>query len=403
MDDLLKYAVEHGMINLSYVQEQIDMNKRKELLNNHPYAIWEGKDGKWRTYLISNDGKRVLKKRSSQKDIEDVVVEYYKSIEEERKKDYRFSALWESWKKNQISYGISNNTLTKYASDYKRFFCNTDFACKDIRTINEEDITAFVIQSIKKLKLQERTGKTLMSYISGVFKHARIMRVINENPCDYVETRRFSKFYNRSVSDEEKRTVCQKDMDLLLEQLHISQRKKPEYIPSYAVELAIYTGMRIGELVALKWDDIREDQGIIVICRSEKHDRITGKYEIEATKTGKQRQFPLSEKISDLLHRVKKVEIQHGLIGDFVFQNENGKLHDSSVAHCIRYKCKQAGIPEKSIHALRRTLNSKLRCAGVSTVIASSLLGHTEEVNANNYTYDISGMDYKRDIIDKII
>ena len=43
--DLLKYALEHGMINLSYVQEQIEMNRRKELLDKHPYKIWEGKDG----------------------------------------------------------------------------------------------------------------------------------------------------------------------------------------------------------------------------------------------------------------------------------------------------------------------------------------------------------------------
>lgn len=49
MDELLKYALEHGMINMSYIQEQIKMNKRRELLEQHPYNIWEGKDGKWRT------------------------------------------------------------------------------------------------------------------------------------------------------------------------------------------------------------------------------------------------------------------------------------------------------------------------------------------------------------------
>ena len=48
--ELLKYALEHGMINMSYVQEQMEMNKRKEMLEKHPYAIWKGKDGKWRTY-----------------------------------------------------------------------------------------------------------------------------------------------------------------------------------------------------------------------------------------------------------------------------------------------------------------------------------------------------------------
>lgn len=49
--DVLKYALEHGMIDMPYVQEQIQMEKRKELLRKHPYEIWEGKDGKWHTYL----------------------------------------------------------------------------------------------------------------------------------------------------------------------------------------------------------------------------------------------------------------------------------------------------------------------------------------------------------------
>ena len=39
----MQYAVENGMIDLAYVQEQIEMNKRKELIENHPYSIWQGK------------------------------------------------------------------------------------------------------------------------------------------------------------------------------------------------------------------------------------------------------------------------------------------------------------------------------------------------------------------------
>ena len=48
--DVLKYALEHGMINVSYVQEQMEMNERRELLEKHPYKIWVGTDGEWRTY-----------------------------------------------------------------------------------------------------------------------------------------------------------------------------------------------------------------------------------------------------------------------------------------------------------------------------------------------------------------
>ena len=79
--ELLQYALDHGMINMSYVQEQIEMNKRKELLRKHPYAIWEGKDGKRRTYLPDQTSRRMIK-RSTRKSIEDAVVEYYRSLKE---------------------------------------------------------------------------------------------------------------------------------------------------------------------------------------------------------------------------------------------------------------------------------------------------------------------------------
>ncbi len=69
----------------------------------------------------------------------------------------------------------------------------------------------------------------------------------------------------------------------------------------------------------------------------------------------------------------------------------------------MRRKCSQVGIDQRGIHALRRTLNSKMRCDGVSATVAASLLGHTEKVNQENYTYDITGMDYKRKIVQKVI
>ena len=40
-EEILKYAIEHDMIDMSYMQQQIEMNKRQELLEKHPYSIWK--------------------------------------------------------------------------------------------------------------------------------------------------------------------------------------------------------------------------------------------------------------------------------------------------------------------------------------------------------------------------
>lgn len=379
MDDILKYAVENGILDLSYVQEQIKMNKRKEYLEKHPWSISQGKDGKWRTYLPDEALGRRQIKRSDKKSIEDAVINYYKNFEGEN--NYIFKNSFQLWKEKQKKYSVCNNTLQKYDSDYLRYFSGTEFENADIRKINEEDITAFMIQRVKTLKLKEKAGNALWGYVNGTFKHMRIIKMINENPCEYVEKRNFSKFYDRRKKDISKRTINNSDMKLLYNELQNSRKNKPNYMQSYAVELAIYTGMRVGEIAALRWENVRNDLGVIIICESEKFDRGTKDFYVSSTKTEKERQFPLSDEIIDLLKEVKKIEMKNGFVGEFVFQNANGRLHARSISHCMRYRCHKAGIDEKGIHALRRTLNSKMKCAGVSSVVTASLLGHSEKVN----------------------
>lgn len=62
-----QYAIDNGIINLPNIQSIIEMKKRQELLNNHPYKIWEGSNGKWYTYLPDEKKGRILKKRNTKK------------------------------------------------------------------------------------------------------------------------------------------------------------------------------------------------------------------------------------------------------------------------------------------------------------------------------------------------
>ena len=152
---------------------------------------------------------------------------------------------------------------------------------------------------------------------------------------------------------------------------------KPDYIPTYAVEFACMTGMRVGEIAALTWSKITDEY--ILVDQSEKYNRKTKEYYISITKNGMERQFPLTPEIKDLLKRIKKAEARSGWISEWGFSNKEGR-----------------------IHACRRTINSKMRCSGVPAVMAASILGHSEEVNDMYYTYGMSGIREKAQIISQI-
>ena len=138
-------------------------------------------------------------------------------------------------------------------------------------------------------------------------------------------------------------------------------------------------------------DHIRE----IFLCKGISH---------AVTKNGKERVFPLTDQIKELLERIREYETNEGILCEYIFVDKNGcRMCKSKISDAIRNKTMSDEFSSiKSIHAIRRTVNSRLKCSGVSTTVASSLLGHTERVNEQNYTYDILGINEKKLIIENM-
>lgn len=397
-EDMLKLALDMDIIDMASVEEKIEMKQRSRILKQHPYSIWEGKNGYWYTYFQPDEEcKRKLVKKKTQKDLEDMLVKLYCGTDE--KHNITFGEMYYKWREMQDKL-VSDNTISKYDTDYQRYFANQEFTNLEIERITEETVKVFICKTVKEQTLCKKACKTLFGYVKNVIKSALINKVLYENPIEYLEAKQFYKYCTEKKKSPEQRVVSDFDMKRLYERFQKDYDRKPDYIPTYAVELATLTGMRVGELSALKWEDIHETY--IFISKSEKYNRIEKKYYIDQTKNKEDRKFPVSEEIRNLLDRVKKAEIRSGYVCEWVFANQNGRIHAPVISSCLKNKCRQIGMEEKGIHAFRRTVNSKMRCSGVPATVAASLLGHTEEVNENYYTYDVSSFAEKQRIVEQI-
>lgn len=393
MQELEKY----GIINKSDVLEQLEKMKTQELLNKHTYEIWQGKDGKWRTYLPDSQKGRRLIKKTKRENVEKEIINYYKKEEQDKVKT--FKDCYFHWRSVHDEL-VSDNSVYRYETDYKRYFDKTKFENMEMADIKEDDITLFMLNKIRELKLCQKACKTLFWYISSVCLNALKNKVIVENPCLFLSANKFYQYCTVHERKREKVLVSDYEMNMLFDQIYDDYNNQQEYIPTYAVHLAILTGMRVGEISALTWDSIYDN--FILIEKSEKYNRKTKEYYVADTKNKKVRKFPLTDEIKSLLDKVKRVEMENGYLTKWVFSNEDGRVHAPVISSCVKNKCRQLGIEEKGIHAFRRTLNSKMRCNNVPVVIASEIMGHTEAVNDEYYTYDITDMDTKRDIISQI-
>ena len=413
--NILKMAVQNGIINLDSIKSDLEkMNKEKIVNQFHKYTISErtSKNGKyeyryWFTYVPDEKAKskRKLLKRNSREALIDALFKYYNGTSEDENKDIiTFKTEYDSWLEFKKKL-VSVNTIRRYKTDYTRFFEKSEFIRKNIQDITTDDIITFLSENVKSKKLDIKAFVTLNGYVREVIEFAFNKKHIDSDPYSHISSK--LKLVKKQCVKKvpkmvEERTISDKEIKVLLQELNKSYKNKPEYITAYAVEFAIYTGCRVGEIAALRWSDICEDK--IVIKHSEKALRgdngIT--YSIESTKTGKIRTIPLVDAVKKLLNRVKKAELAIGSFGEFVFSDKKGRIKAARISDCIQNKSVAAGIDKKSINDCRRTVNSKLKSFGLDDESAAAMLGHTTKVNLSYYSYDVSDLDKKYEYLNKV-
>ena len=166
--ELLKYALDSGIIDLRVIEEQVEMNERKKYLEMHSNEIWQGKNGKWYTYLpdsTSNNGRKLVK-RSTESSLRTVIVEHYKQTENEP----TLEEVYKQWICKKLDYGeIQKQTADRYDRDFQRFFDSERWKRRKIRYITEDELedlisigTIGLIKAISTYK--EAYGSRLATY-----------------------------------------------------------------------------------------------------------------------------------------------------------------------------------------------------------------------------------------------
>ena len=150
---------------------------------------------------------------------------------------------------------------------------------------------------------------------------------------------------------------------------------------SELIRVAAYTGLRLGELLALRWRDVDFDRSVLTISRA-----ISAGVET-TTKSGRVRRVPLPAQASAALERL----LQRGDFtapDEFVFVDRVGRPLNSVT---VRKRYKQArdavGARPLRFHDLRHTYGSLLAAAGVDLVTIKETMGHSALSTTGRYLH----------------
>ncbi|WP_119068246.1 site-specific integrase [Rubrobacter indicoceani] len=214
--------------------------------------------------------------------------------------------------------------------------------------------------------------------------------IIGRNVARGVKSPRPGKAEIKPLSSDQAKTLVKTAKD-------IDDRYQALYL------VALHTGMRSGEMLALRWDDVdlNGEKGSVQVRRTLSETRIGRLYELP--KSGKGRSIKLSKKATDALKSHKRRQAEERLAAgtlwkdqDLVFPTTVGTPTSATNLLGRHFKplLKEAELPNARLHDLRHTCATVLLIAGKHPKYVQELLGHASiSITLDTYSHIIEGMD----------
>ena len=179
-----------------------------------------------------------------------------------------------------------------------------------------------------------------------MFTYAIRRKYIKENPLDAVQILvKFKQVVKKTGKSE---TYNTEELELLNQYLD-EKFLETQDLSFMAVKLNFLMGLRVGELVALKWTDY-EDLTQLHIVREEIRNQETNQVEIvEHTKTFQDRFVILVPKAIAILNKIPKQ-------GEYIFMRNNERITARQIAYVLEKYAQRNGITTKSTHKCERPM-----------------------------------------------
>ena len=287
------------------------------------------------------------------------------------------AALWEEWMRAMEKSGdLKEATIRKYRSTIRIYLT------PPIGAVQLRKITPKMLQKILD-DLQPSASHSTINTVASVLKRSMAWAVTMG---EYLPASPAASIHvpKRREAAPETVTFSGEEIETILKHLE----GKPLLLP---VEIAIHTGMRIGEILALTWEDIDEKARLIHI-----HATITGEGQIQPIPKTKSsvRTIPYGQKLAEIIQKARidkrKSRLSFGQWyqeNDRICTREDGTPITPNNVRALN-KWIKAHLKKGSIHTLRHTFATNLLENGADLELVSKHLGHsTITITAKYYSH----------------
>lgn len=303
----------------------------------------------------------------------------------------KFETWLNTWLENYIKPSSKSRTYERYKSICLLNIIPHLGEC-ELTSITALQLQKFVSELLAKGNCKRSGGlsanfvNTVISVLQNTLKTAYMMGLTSDCVANRI----------KRPKKVEKKVDCFSSQE---------QRKIEQYVLSskkdklFGIVLCLYTGLRIGELLALTWDDIDFDKGLLNVTKNCYDTNENGEHirKIDTPKTVHSRRIiPLPKQLLPLLKNLKKRSKCEYIIAD-----GDKPVFVRSYQRTFELLLKKLGIAHKGFHSLRHTFATRALECGMDVKTLSELLGHKNAtITLNRYAHSM--LEHKQEMMNKL-
>ncbi len=292
-----------------------------------------------------------------------------------------YTQLLEEWMTEKQAYRLKRRTYLGY-SDIIRAHITPHLGELELSELTLSVIRTYQKELYEKgnckteQPLASNTVKNIMSIIKNSLSYARSKGLTDLIPSDLTAPR----FAEKPI------TAFSKSEQAKIEQEALRSKKSNHF----GIILCLYTGLRLGELLALEWKDVNFKRATLTVNKTSGIIRDeNGKYTflVDKPKTlSSVRVIPLPKPILEGLKRIKA-----GTMSEFIISTRTGgRVSNRTYQTTFQRILKNAGVEYKSFHVLRHTFATRALEMGMDIKTLSELLGHkSPTITMNRYVHSM--------------
>lgn len=297
----------------------------------------------------------------------------------------------EEWLTLYVHPGVKEKTYQNY-SNMVRLYILPQLGEYELENLSATALQQFIVELSQHGNI--RTGKGLAASSVGLVitllqKSLRFAVAIGKTPVQHTD-------HIQRPKIAEKKVECFSAAEQ--KKIEKAVLQKPES-KQLGILLCLYTGLRIGELLALRWTDIDFQKGLLFVCQSCRDSYENGVF-VKTTDTPKTasstRVIPLPKQLVPYLKTLKK----HSK-SNYVVANGEKDISIRSYQKTFEVLLRNLGIPHKGFHALRHTFATRALECGMDVKTLSEILGHKNpNVTLSHYAHSM--LEHKTAMMNKI-